>query len=128
MKFAKIFILINALVFFIYGLLFLIFPVESSNWVVDTSPSTSSGLIDMRATYGGLAIAVGIIFYLLASKPSTIKIGLISVTVTLAAMALGRFIGIVIDTNPNPNMYIYLTLEIVFAVMGAIVIIQTKEH
>lgn len=127
MKLAKIFILVNALVFFIYGLLFLIIPVESSNWVVDTSPSTSSGLIDMRATYGGLAIAVGIIFYLLASNTATIKVGLISTMVALVAMALGRFIGIVIDANPNPTMYIYLTIEIVFAVIGAILFIQAKE-
>ncbi|WP_195758360.1 DUF4345 domain-containing protein [Kangiella sp. HZ709] len=127
MKLAKTIIWINALIFVVYGIIFLLIPVESSNWVIDTSPSTTSGLIDMRATYGGLTIAVGIIFYLLASQEATLRLGLISVIVALVSMAVTRFIGIIVDGNPNPTMLIYLVLEIVFAVVGLFAFIRLNK-
>ncbi|MRX28157.1 DUF4345 domain-containing protein [Kangiella sp. HZ709] len=127
LKLAKTIIWINALIFVVYGIIFLLIPVESSNWVIDTSPSTTSGLIDMRATYGGLTIAVGIIFYLLASQEATLRLGLISVIVALVSMAVTRFIGIIVDGNPNPTMLIYLVLEIVFAVVGLFAFIRLNK-
>ena len=84
--------------------------------------SSSSGLIDIRATYGGMSLAVGIILYLLATGKDTLKIGLISVSVLMLAMAMGRIIGIGLDGTPNIYMYIYLALELAVGILALLLL------
>ena len=94
------------------------FPVELSQWVTDSHPQSSSGVIDLRATYGGLSIAVGIILCRLGSNPVWLSLGLQSVALVLLAMAAGRVLGMVLDGSPNPLMYLHLAGEVLFAVLA----------
>ena len=107
---ARYCVLVTAWGFFIYGLLFIVFPQEALQMLVQGKVSTRSELIDLRATYGGMMIGLGLLLFILANNVSTIKVGLLAVFILMLCMALGRIIGIVIDGEPNQLMYIYLSL------------------
>ena len=113
-------IFLTATIFLIYGLLCMFFPAEVLRFVIDGSVSSSSGLIDIRATYGGMSLGVSLILYLLANDESTIKIGLFGVLALMGGMAIGRSIGIFVDESPNWVMYVYLLLEMVVASLSII--------
>ena len=108
----------TAIFFILYGGLFVIFPVELSVLVTDTAPGTPSALMDMRATYGGMSIAVGITLLLLASRPKLIGLALLVTGLVLLGMAVGRGLGMIIDGTPNAIMYVYLAAELFFGVLA----------
>lgn len=113
MRIEKILVQLTAVFFLVYGFMFALYPGVFSNLVTDGVPSTASGLIDMRATYGGMSIAVGCLMLLLAKNSATLRLGLLSVALVLLGMASARILGIVVDGNPNNLMYVYLAAEIV---------------
>lgn len=113
MRAEKTLVQLVAVFFLAYGFMFSLHPELFSNMVTGGVPSTSSGLIDMRATYGGMSIAVGCLMLLLARNRATLKLGLMSVVLVLLGMAAARTLGIIVDGNPNNLMYIYLLAELV---------------
>jgi uncharacterized protein YjeT (DUF2065 family) len=66
MKFGKYLCLLNAVIFIVYGIFYMLVPAAMSTYVTESIPTTSSALIDMRAIYGGMAIAIGIVLALLS--------------------------------------------------------------
>jgi hypothetical protein len=120
MKIEKILIWFTAAVFLAYGFLFALFPGSLSNFVTGSVPASSTGLTDMRATYGGMSISVGVLMFLLGANERTIKLGLLSVIVVLLAMALTRTLGMIVDGSPNQMMNIYLLLEVIPAAVAIV--------
>ncbi len=119
MNSSKLLVVLTAFIFLIYGALFVLFPIQLLELVANGAVTSASGVIDMRATYGGMSVAVGFILLLLAKSEETIKVGLMSVFLLMACMAIGRTVGILVDQNPNIMMYVYLALEIIIAVVSA---------
>ena len=115
MNYPKRLVQLTAVFFIIYGLLFAIFPVATSLFVTGSAPNTPSGLIDLRATYGGMSLAAGIIMLTLAQNPATLRLALNRVILVMMAMATTRTIGIFLDGQPNGLMYIYLAAELLVA-------------
>ncbi len=120
MKFQHTLLWIACLFFIVYGLGFTLLPQSLAILITNAAPQSSSGLIDMRATYGGMSIAVGLIFGLMLREPTTVRLGVISIILMMAGMAGGRLIGIVIDGNPNWVMYLYLGLEILVIILSLV--------
>lgn len=115
---SKILIQLTAIIFLFYGLSCLFFPVEVLRFVVEGSVSSPSGVIDIRATYGGMSLGIAVILFILARKRSTIKLGLISVLAIMSGMAIGRSTGIYLDGSANRMMYVYLTIEVVVVLLS----------
>ncbi|MFT5208877.1 MAG: hypothetical protein ACI9CE_000594 [Flavobacterium sp.] len=113
MKSGKILCLLGAGFFLIYGFLFAIFPTQFSEFVTGGIHSTSSSLIDMRATYGGMSIAIGLVLIILAIKIETLRTAVVCFLLLMTCMASTRSIGMFIDGSPNVVMYIYLFVELV---------------
>ncbi|MEM8980685.1 MAG: DUF4345 domain-containing protein [Pseudomonadota bacterium] len=107
-------LLFNSVVFVLVGLAFLLFPEQTALRVTDSSPSSASGLIDMRATYGGVLLGVGFIFHLLNRLPQSRANGLRALIAVLGGMAVGRIAGMLIDGPANFMMYLFLVYELVF--------------
>ncbi len=114
----KVFILINSIVFLLYGLGFMFFPEPFSLFVTDTIPMTESGLIDMRATYGGMSIGFAIFLDFVRRDTNMFSIGIRAILLIIGGMALGRSVGMILDGSPNRLMYIYLLLEIIVVIIG----------
>jgi hypothetical protein len=55
----SVLIRLNAAFFVVYGLAFVLAPEAVGRAITGSAPDTSSGVIDMRATYGGMTVAVG---------------------------------------------------------------------
>jgi len=117
MKFQTTLVWINSVVFFLYGLSFIFLPEALANLVTNTVPGGSSGLIDMRATYGGMSLGLGVLLGILANNPSFVRVGLWGVLSIMVGMASARLLGIFVDGTPNSTMYVYLASEILMAML-----------
>ncbi|NKF22836.1 DUF4345 family protein [Solimonas sp. C16B3] len=73
----------------------------------------------MRATYGGLSVAVGALLWALAAHPSSRRAGLLGVLLLLLGMAGGRAVGLICDGPANAVMIAYLLLELSGAALAA---------
>jgi len=123
---SKLFMLINASIFIIYGSVFVFFPVEALQYIVTDTPNSASSIMDIRATYGGMSIGVGSILYLLARGESTLRIGLLAVLFVMACMASARLYSIIVDGSRNGYMHLYLILELV-AVGLSIILLRLQK-
>ena len=125
MTLSKLVVFLTAAVFFVYGAGFVLAPEYLSQMVTDWTPSTASSLIDMRATYGGMSIAVGILLFVLLREE--LRLGLIGVVLLMLSMATTRAYGIFTDGAANTFMYSYLVLEIVIGIAAVGLLAQTRK-
>lgn len=103
---------ITAAVFTVYGIGFVVAPELLSQRVTGAIPASASGLIDMRATYGGTSVAVGVLLFILSTKRGSIENGLLGIIILMLCMGTSRIYGIAVDGSANMLMYIYLAIEI----------------
>ena len=121
----KLLIILTALFFLMYGVAFALFPTALLSWVTDGQVDSSSALIDLRATYGGMSLAIGVMLLLSARNPHWHRLGLITIVVLMLCMAGGRTLGLVLDGSPNVMMWVYLALEVTVA-MIALLLLRRK--
>ena len=117
MKGSRILLSVNAILFVLFGVGFIFTPTSLALWITGSIPGTSSAMIDLRATYGGLALGIGIFWAVCAGNGSH-HIGLLSAFLVLASVAFGRIIGMLLDGSPNLFMYLLLEAEIIFAALS----------
>ena len=109
---------VAGLFFVLYGLAFTLAPYDMAAWVTGDAPGTPSAAIDMRATYGGMSVAVGLTILLLGLRAATVSLALLITAIVLLAMAATRLLGIALDGSPNGLMLLYLVLEVVGAAVA----------
>ena len=118
MTMQRLLVRLTALIFVLYGVGFIVAPALLSQYVTGAVPASASGLIDMRATYGGMSLAIGLLLLHL-SRQSTPRTGLLGVLLLMLGMAGGRVCGMLVDGAANPVMQVYLALEIIAALAAA---------
>lgn len=117
MKFDRYILLFAAGFFFLYGFAFGLVPKYMALLITNDAPMGSSALVDFRATFGGLNLAVGfVLFYLVFNHQ--IKTGLVVIGVVLVNMAVSRLLGLLIEQEANFFMYLFLLLEIGGAILA----------
>ena len=114
MKISSIVIWLAGGFFVLYGMAFSIAPSLMANVTTGSIPSTVSGLVDFRSTYGGMTVAVGVMIFYLARYASPLH-GLRMTYVVLLGMATTRVVGFMVDGATNELMYLYLAAELVGA-------------
>lgn len=97
--------------FLLYGVAFSIAPIAMSTLVTGSAPTGTSAIVDFRATYGGMTIAVGLILLYLSAIGQS-HASLVSIIIVLLGMAVPRTLGFILDGRANGLMYVYLILEI----------------
>lgn len=115
MSLARFLVWLNCVLFVGFGLGFMLAPDALATLVTGAAPATASAVTDMRATYGGLALGLAILFGLCAQNVSHVRLGLQGVLAVMAALAVGRFLGMMLDGSPNVFMFVLLAAEIVMA-------------
>jgi uncharacterized protein YjeT (DUF2065 family) len=128
MKFGKTLCLLNAVIFFVYGIFYMLAPAAMSTYVTESIPTTSSALIDMRAIYGGMSIAIGIVLAILSLKNKTLRTAIMVLMIFMITMASGRLLGVVLDTGANNKMYYYLISEVLIALVCGIWLKNVKVN
>lgn len=122
MTLAQWIIRLNALFFSLYGLLFFFVPETLLFWVTGSAANTTSAMIDTRATYGGMSLAIGLLLFYFSMKVVYEKLGLVLVILIMGNMAFGRSLGILLDGNPNPVMWLFLVGELVTLIISAVLL------
>ena len=110
---------LNAVFFVLYGLAFMFVPEATLYWVTGSVMNTASAIIDTRATYGGMSLAIGLLLFYFSIKPVYEKLGLIFVMLIMGNMALGRSLGILLEGEPNPIMWRFLIGEVITLLISA---------
>ena len=107
-----------AATFLLIGLSFLFIP-KAIMGVVDIATESSTGVADIRAVYGGLDLAIGILLGLsfLRKEWST---GLAVGTHTCACMAGGRLLGMARDGASDILTFGLLGVELLGAALAAV--------
>ena len=119
MSLERFIIFLTAGFFLAYGLAFSVSPEMMAQLVTDSAPVGVSALVDFRATYGGLNMAVGIaLCYLYATGQA--RASLVMIIVVLLSMAATRSIGLLLQGSGNVYMYLYLVLELLGSAMAAV--------
>jgi hypothetical protein len=119
MGLAKILLWINCILFIAFGLAFAVTPQWFATLFTGAAPSTSSGMIDMRAVYGGVALAFAYLFAQCARNSTYTKLGVQSILAVMLGLAAARSLGIVLDGQPNVMILLLLASEIIMAVLAA---------
>ncbi|MGY9047111.1 hypothetical protein P775_19710 [Puniceibacterium antarcticum] len=80
--------------------------------VLDLAPTrTNMGLSEMRASAGGLFLALGLGCILIATPMAYAMMG-----VAYAGAAAGRALSMTLDNPPQPKAFLYFAFEAIFAV------------
>jgi hypothetical protein len=117
MKLAKAFLLLCGVVFIGFGLGFLAVPVQWAA-VIDISLPSAMARTDLRATYGGFGLAIGVFWALSAFRAAWIRPGLVALGLAAAGFGGGRLIGILLEGTASPLMLFYLACEVPTAALA----------
>ena len=120
MKLPSILLWVNAACFLIFGAAFLIAPSAMARLLTGITPTAPNVLIDIRATYGGMALGIGLFFAFCARQSKTWRIGLIASLLVASGIVFGRLAGIAVDGSPNAAMIALLAGDSLFIVLFAI--------
>lgn len=126
MKFSKLLLWVNCAVFGLYGLAFIFWPQVMSLWVVGVAPAAGSATIDVRATYGGMMLGLGLLFGLLALSTKTVQAGLQGLFIILVLMAASRGLGMWLDGGANTMMLTFLLAEVATAALAVFALRKIK--
>lgn len=124
--YSTIIIFASGIVFLAYGIAFTFFPNTMSVVVTGSEINGVSALIDSRATYGGMSVAVGLVILYLKST-NQIRQCLVVIVVVLVSMAATRMVGFFLDGRGNQLMYIYLAIEIIFSGLALFALKTTQR-
>ncbi len=104
-------------------------PSLSAELMIGSIPTSPSAMIDMRATYGGFGLGIGVFFGVCARNMDLVFVGLGSSLAVLSGIVLGRIVGILLDGEPNNSIYAGLFAEALFLVLIVFAIkVQTKTQ
>lgn len=118
---------VNCGLFVVFGLGFVLAPVTLSTWVTGSAPGTASAVTDMRATYGGMALGLGVVFGLCAARPDRVALGMRGVVVVMIALAGARLLGMIVDGPPNVFMYAFLAAEAAMAGLAMYAVARASD-
>ncbi|MDI9629291.1 MAG: DUF4345 family protein [Acidobacteriota bacterium] len=104
----------EAALFALFGVGFLVAPAALAEVITGAPPGAASAAIDLRATYGGLALGLALT-WLLLDRAGHARLGLMSAGMVLSCVALGRIVGMIVESSPNAFMWLLLISEVVFA-------------
>jgi Domain of unknown function (DUF4345) len=117
MSLARGLLFLGGAVFAAIGLGFLVMPVQWAA-IVEISLPTATARTDLRATYGGFDLAVGIFLVLSASRPRWVRPGLVAFGLAAAGFGSGRLLGILVEGTASPLMLGFAAIETVSAVLA----------
>ena len=116
MLFARILLAVTGLVFFVHGLVCFIHPATIGMESGLAMPTPSS-VIEVRAEYGGLPIALGLFFLAAALQKIEVRTGLIVMLTALTGYATARIIAVATMGQTDPYNTAAITYEVTTALL-----------
>lgn len=127
MKITKIFLIISAMVYFVFGFMFFLNPdiiTEMDGIILPDRPAANH----IRAVLGGMEIGLGLILILFCIIKDGVKNGLIVLSLSIGITALSRLYGIVFDSGGDKSNILSFIAELAFALIAVILYyLETKR-
>lgn len=117
--FARVVLLLGALMFGALGVYLLKEPGKLDEWI-GLRATSAEALTELRALYGGLEIGLGLFLLLCFFRSQWISAGLACLLFICAGIAIARVIGFILDGSLNNMMLGFLATEVVFVILAAI--------
>jgi hypothetical protein len=117
MGFARAYLYFFAAMGLLFGFWYLLAPASLTD-PTGFGPLRPNALTDVRATYGGFQIGSGLFLLWAVADPARVRTALVLQTITIAAIASCRIVGIAIDGSPNGFLISALASEITFTAIG----------
>ena len=127
MRFAKGLLLASALIFVFVGAAFLLIPEQYAR-VLELSAPTAMARTDVRATYGGLELGIGIFLIICVIRSEWLRPGLCALGLATGGFATGRMIGILIEGTVNRLMLGFLVLEIIVTFLSFVFLHRSRQY
>lgn len=117
MLFARVLLSVTGLVFFVHGLVCFVHPatigIESG-----LAMPTPSSVIEVRAEYGGLPIALGLFFIAAALQKVAPRTGLLVMVVSLGGYATARVLAVSLAGSIDTYNGAAIAYEVISAGLG----------
>jgi len=105
---------IIAVLFIGFGVGFAFAPTFFADFIIPgAAPSVPSAIIDMRATYGGPALGLGLFFVVATRRRQWMRPALVVSLLVIACIGAARLLGIIADGDPNAWMLFFLATEVI---------------
>jgi uncharacterized protein DUF4345 len=126
MKFARGLLFSSSLVFVGVGAGFLLIPARYAH-ILEISLPTAMARLDVRATYGGLELGVGIFLILCTVRRKWIRPGLWALALATGGFAAGRLVGLVAEGTISSFMLSFLVLELVVTLLAVFLLRRIED-
>ena len=113
----KIFLALSTLVWLPYGL-YCLFRPEALAGAAGVAFHSATGTTELRAMYGGLEAALGVLAGLALLRPSLVRPALVAIAFLTAGLATGRLIGVALDGNLSSYTATALAFELSSALIA----------
>jgi hypothetical protein len=117
MLFSRILLAVTGLVFFVHGLVCFIHPATIGLESGLAMPTPSS-VIEVRAEYGGLPIALGLFFLAAALQRIEVRTGLIVMLTAVTGYASSRIVALAMMGQPDQYNTAAIIYEVTTALLG----------
>src|SRR5262252_1875180 len=109
MRLARVLLIGSAIIFVAVGAAFLFIPKTCAQ-VLEISLPTAMARTDVRATYGGLELGLGIYLILCTIRKDWTRSGLWALGLATGGFATGRLLGFLFEQTISPLMLFFLAL------------------
>ncbi|MAR90334.1 MAG: DUF4345 domain-containing protein [Pseudomonadota bacterium] len=114
MKLIKGFLLLNAVAWLFYGIYCLLQPALLTE-LTGMQITTPTAVTEVRAMYGGVQMAIGVVCLLALFNPGLLRPALVMLTFVMAGLALARTLGLLLDGSTTGYVLGAIAFEAVFA-------------
>jgi hypothetical protein len=119
-------LLVNAAVFIMFGVAFLLAPVKIGGWI-DLTPSVNTGRTELRAFYGGLELGWGAFFTVAALRKNWHVPALVAALFGYVGLVAARIYGISVEASASMVTVIALLSEVAGATVTAWALVKTRS-
>ena len=100
-----------------FGAIGIMFLVAPERWAatIGVAATNDTGRVDIRATYGGLCMSLGLFWVWCVLDPTRFPAGLWSMALVYGFLALGRILGALAGHRLDSKMKLFLATEVVVA-------------
>jgi hypothetical protein len=123
---AKIFLGINAALFIVYGLMCLASPSVAADQA-GIQMTTGDASAEMRAMYGGLQTAIGMLALAGTLRAELRRAVLFTFAFLFFGLASGRMIGLMLDPGVGPYSFAAFGFEVLFGILSVALLVRSSS-
>jgi hypothetical protein len=122
----RIILVLDALVFGLFGALYWVIPVQMAA-KVGVTMTVPAGVVDVQGLYGGLEVGVALFLAWCALKPTRVRMGLVAGACALGGIAISRFVAIAHFGMPDAAVTALVGLDLLGAVLNLFFVVRYRD-